>query len=125
MKKEQLAHLVLNKSHDLFWMIDAEFRLIHANNTYLNLIKTITGVEQNLNETVLVVGLGNGNIEKWKSYYKKAFEGTNVEFEKHFYPAASNVTQYSKYENLLLKTSWPSNPRFLNQQNEWWRNNWY
>ncbi|MEO5889955.1 MAG: PAS domain S-box protein [Ferruginibacter sp.] len=94
MKKVELAYLLPDQSNDLFWIIDADFRLIYANNTDLNLIKAVSGMEQKFNETVLLEGLIKGDIEKWKTCYKKGFEGTNFEMEDHLYHAASDVTQY-------------------------------
>ncbi|MEO6546381.1 MAG: hypothetical protein ABIN94_00215 [Ferruginibacter sp.] len=74
MLKDQLLNLLPDQSNDLFWVIDADLRLIYANKSYLNLINAISGVEQKLN----------------------APEGTNLEIEEHFYHGASNVIQYSQ-----------------------------
>lgn len=88
-----MSQLLLDQRNDLFWMIDADFRLVYANNTCLNLIRAVTGVEHKLNEIILVESVGKGITEKWKSYDRKAFEGTNFEIGD-VYHTASNVAQY-------------------------------
>jgi PAS domain S-box-containing protein len=96
MKQTHLPHLLLNQSKDLFWMIDLNFQLIYANKTYLNLMKEMTGVEKNLNESVLVEGFGEGYIEKWKAYYNRALKGEYFEIEEHFFHPALNEIQYGQ-----------------------------
>ncbi len=96
MKKDQLINIFLDITKDFFWIIDLNFQLIYANKAYLKLIKEVTGVEMKLSESVLVEGFGEGYIEKWKAYYKRALEGENFEIEGHFYNPQSNQIQYSQ-----------------------------
>ena len=96
MNRDLLTQILLDQSKDLFWMIDLDFKLIFANKTYFNLMKEVTGVEKKLNESVLVEGLGEGYIEKWKAYYNRALSGNHFDIEEHFYNPESNEIQYSQ-----------------------------
>ncbi len=96
MTQPQLSNLLLDQSKDLIWMIDLKFQLVYANNSYLNLMKEINGVEKKLNESIFVEDFGEGYIEKWKAYYNRALTGEYFEIEEHFYHPQLNEIQYSQ-----------------------------
>ena len=96
MKQTNLTNLLLDQSKDLVWMINLDFQLIYANKAYLSLMRKITGVEKKLNESVLVEGLGAGDIEQWKTYYNRALKGESFEIEEHYNHPESNEIQYSQ-----------------------------
>jgi len=96
MKQNHLSQLLLDQSKDLIWMINPAFQLVYANKAFLNLMKEVTGVEKKLNESALVEGFGEGYIEKWKGYYKRALKGEYFEIEEHYLHPETNEIQYSQ-----------------------------
>lgn len=96
MTKHIIQELYLEQSADLIWMIDTDFRLIYANESYLNTIVKATGVEKKLNDSVFVEGFGEGYIDKWKTYYKKALSGEPFEIDEHYYDSINNETRYGQ-----------------------------
>lgn len=81
MNHTSLTINALDQSKDAFWIVNLDFQLIYANKTYLNTIKKITGSTQELYKPVFL----QNDAEKWKSYYKRAFNGEYFEVENHFY----------------------------------------
>ncbi len=96
MSLNHLSELFLEQSEDLIWMIDPKYNLVFANQAYLSMMKDVTGKEKKLNEPVFVEGFGQGYIEKWKAYYKRAIGGEYFELEEHFYHPETNEVQFSQ-----------------------------
>ncbi|WP_194975824.1 PAS domain S-box protein [Aquiflexum lacus] len=89
-----LTNKILDQTKDLVWAVDNNLYLVYANSAYLNLMKEVTGVEKKLNTPILVEGFGEGYIEKWKAYYKRALSGEFFEIEEHFYNPDTKEMQY-------------------------------
>lgn len=96
MSQKNLEDLFLQQAADLFWMIDNDMNLVYANQAYLNLMKQVSGKEKKLKEKVFVEGFGEGYIEKWTDYYKKALTGHQFEIEEHYSHPLTNEIQYGQ-----------------------------
>lgn len=96
MEHTQLTNLILDQSKDLFWMINLDFQLIYANKKYLSVVKTVTGTEHKLYESAFVEDFGEEYIEKWKTYYNRAFKGEYFEIEDHHFNPKANEIQYGQ-----------------------------
>lgn len=96
MKQNQLSALLLNQNTDLFWIIDQKYQLIYANETFLNHLKEVTGVEKKLKDSTFFEGFEKSYILKWKSYYAKALSGTQFEIEEQSYDQNSDRIKYTK-----------------------------
>jgi PAS domain S-box-containing protein len=96
MKQNQLSALLLNQNTDLFWIIDQKYQLIYANETFLNHLKEVTGVEKKLKDSTFFEGFEKSYILKWKSYYAKALNGTQFEIEEQSYDQNSDRIKYTK-----------------------------
>lgn len=94
MKESQYIKMLLDQTDDLVWAVDHNLYLVYANKAYLNLMKEVTGVEKELNTDALIEGFGEGYIEKWTAYYKRALSGEFFEIEEHFYNPDANEFQY-------------------------------
>ena len=94
MTSSQLNGLYNDKSKDLIWMVDHEFRLIYANKTYLNFMEEVVGTKKTLNDSALLEHLGEDDMKKWKGYYKKALDGTYFEIEEHYFNPKLNDIQF-------------------------------
>lgn len=92
MTKEQLSILFLEQSKDSIWIVDIDYKLIYANKTFLGIMQSFTGKEQKLNESVLL----QGDTEKWKENYNKAFKGESFETDNHYYDAELKEIQYGQ-----------------------------
>ncbi len=83
--------LFLDQSGDRIWMIDTKLLLIYANQTYLNLISLVKSKKTKQSDTLVAVW-GEGSIDKWTSYYKKALAGDCFELEEQFiYPGNNKL----------------------------------
>ncbi|PZX61140.1 PAS domain S-box-containing protein [Algoriphagus ratkowskyi] len=96
MEQTQLPHLLLDQSRDLFWIINLDFQLIYANKKYLSIVKTVRGTEHKLYESIFIEDFGEEVIEKWKTYYKRAFKGEYFEIEDHHFNPKANEIQYGQ-----------------------------
>ncbi len=96
MLTKQYSNLLLDQSNDLIWMVDAELLLTYANQAYLTVMKQVTGIEKKLQEPVLVEGFGDGYIEKWTGYYKRALSGEQFELEEHYSQSETNEIKFGQ-----------------------------
>jgi len=96
MKRTEFSNLLFDQSKDLIWVINADLKLVYANKTFLSFMKAVTGVDQKLNEAILVEGFGEGYNEKWNSYYNRAFKGEFFEIEEQYVNPESNEIQFSQ-----------------------------
>jgi len=96
MPKSQLAHIFLEQSNDLIWIIDSSFYLKYANQAYQKVMKQVTGEEKKIDETIFTEGFGDGYIEKWKTYYERGLKGEHFEIVEHFYNPSTNQIEYSE-----------------------------
>mgnify|MGYP006171437327 FL=1 len=90
MNESELTQKLLNQSKDLIWIVDLDYKLIYANKKYLNTIKILTGKEHQLQESAFLEVFGQDYIEKWKSYYIRAFSGESFEVEEHHFNQSTN-----------------------------------
>ncbi len=94
MAPSQLNNLYIDKSKDLIWMVNHEFRIVYANKAYLNFMETVIGTKKQINDSAFINDFGEDDIEKWKGYYKKALAGTSFEIEEHFFNPKLNKIQF-------------------------------
>ena len=96
MNESELTQKLLNQSKDLIWIVDLDYKLIYANKKYLNTIKILTGKEHQLQESAFLEVFGKDYIEKWKSYYIRAFSGESFEVEEHHFNPSTNEINYGQ-----------------------------
>ncbi|MBC8769375.1 PAS domain S-box protein [Arenibacter sp. BSSL-BM3] len=94
MRQSQLINIFIDQNKDLLWMIDLDFKLIYANKAYLNVTKELNSVESTLNESIFADVVNEIEIEKWKTYYIRAFKGESFEIEEHYFNPKSNETEF-------------------------------
>lgn len=100
--------MLLDQTDDLVWAVDHNLYLVYANKAYLNLMKEVTGVEKELNTDALIEGFGEGYIEKWTAYYKRALSGEFLKLRNISIirtPMNSNTATLLSlpYEKILMK----------------------
>jgi PAS domain S-box-containing protein len=96
MNKADLAKQFLDQNENLIWMIDLDFRLTYANKAYQNFMKEVTGNEKELHQLAFVDDFGETDVEKWRSYYKRALTGEFFEIEEHFHHSNTREAQYNQ-----------------------------
>ena len=96
MKQSQLINQFLDQSKDLVWIVNLDFQLIYANQTYFNFMEDVTGAEKKLNESAFIDCFGKDDIKTWTTYYKRAFSDEYFEVEEHFYNEKSGEIQYNQ-----------------------------
>jgi len=103
MSKSHFPNIFLDQSKDPIWMIDLDYRLIYANKTYLELVKNITGKEQQINETAFIEDFDKNYTIKWRQYYTRALSGEAFEIEEHYSLPDTNEIYYGQitFEPLL------------------------
>lgn len=84
MDPNQLYKQFIEQSNDLIWMVDSNFQLVYANIAYFYFVKEVVGEENKLQETVFAKSFDDQFIQKWKTYYNRAFYGETFEIEEHF-----------------------------------------
>ncbi len=93
--QNNLLQLLHEQTEDLIWMVNPDFHLVYANSSYLNFMKDVTGREVKLNESVLIEGLGEDSIKKWKAFYSRALNGEKFEVEEQFLNTEIEKIKYS------------------------------
>ncbi len=91
-----MTNIFLDQSKDPIWMVNLDFQLIYANKSYLNIVKEITGKEQQLYESAFVEDFDEGYTKKWKSYYERALSGEKFEIEEHVSNPETNDIKYGQ-----------------------------
>jgi PAS domain S-box-containing protein len=64
------------------WSINKEYKLIALNDAFKRNMKFYSGIDFNINDSILIKGLFEDNHpSEWKKWYDKAFQGSNVREE--------------------------------------------
>jgi PAS domain S-box-containing protein len=73
---------LINSTSDLMWSINKEYKLIALNDAFKRNMKFYSGIDFNINDSILIKGLFEDNHpSEWKKWYDKAFQGSNVREE--------------------------------------------
>jgi len=73
---------LINSTSDLMWSINKEYKLIALNDAFKRNMKFYSGIDFNINDSILIKGLFEDNhSSEWKKWYDQAFEGKNVREE--------------------------------------------
>ncbi len=87
---------LINNTEDHMWSIDPRFRLLSANDSYLNYLRTISDKDFKVGDTILDPILGEERISKWKPLYQKALSGEKVQLQ---------LQDQTKYGDFVLVVS--------------------
>ena len=96
MTNNQLYNQLIDQSKDLIWMIDSNFQLVYANDSYYNFFKDVIGVERKIQDSAFIESFGKESISKWNKYYQRAFSGECFEIEEFFYHSKAHEIQYNQ-----------------------------
>lgn len=82
-KMRNLQHHVINSTTDLIWSIDKDYRLVLANEAYLNKMKIASGVEYAIGKKVASQTNKEWDLEderktKWSKIYDRALSGERI-----------------------------------------------
>lgn len=80
-KMRQNTQALINSTKDHMWSLDAGFRLLSANDNYLNYLRENHGRHFQLSESILHPSLGDERIAKWRKLYERVLRGEQVNFE--------------------------------------------
>lgn len=87
---------LINNTSDHMWSINPRFRLLSANNGYLNYLEDLCGKRLKIGDSVLDSNLDEERNQRWKSLYEKALSGEKVELQ---------LTDSSKFGSKILVVS--------------------
>lgn len=80
----QLSSQFLDQSSNLIWMVDSNFCLVYANTAYISFYTDMLGKKRKIHESVFTNEIDEQFIKKWKSYYKRAFNGETFKINEYF-----------------------------------------
>lgn len=73
---------IINNTKDLIWSVDRNYRLITANNNFLEVMHAMTGIWLKRNDDLLLnQNFSEEFITLWKSFYDRGFKGETVKEE--------------------------------------------
>ncbi|WP_158860530.1 PAS domain-containing sensor histidine kinase [Lunatibacter salilacus] len=81
-EKNNLEALI-NNTRDFMWSIDCNFKLIAANNAFVDIISLITSRAVSIGDSIFIEGFPGDHHEKYKKTYERVFKGeviTEVEY---------------------------------------------
>ena len=96
MNLTNLFKSIVEESNDLIWAINAEYRLVYANQAYLQLMQEVTGKETKILDPVFEEGFGKGYVEKWKNYYSRAIQGESFVVLENFQKPGSGIVEFNQ-----------------------------
>lgn len=96
MNQEQLSQRILDQCEYLIWVIDLDFRLIYANETYQSFMSETIGFKKIIGDSAFIKEFGKEDIEKWRAYYTRAIGGELFEIIEHFYHPELDENEYNQ-----------------------------
>ncbi|HRE42049.1 MAG TPA: PAS domain S-box protein [Ignavibacteria bacterium] len=93
-KKSVPKNFLINDKSDVQWRVDKDFKLIAANQIFLDSIFNMTGVNLNFNESVLLDVFGDEITKLWSNRYSKVLNGENLIFQENFGSYVGNEDQF-------------------------------
>ncbi|SEI89320.1 hypothetical protein SAMN05192553_101732 [Cyclobacterium xiamenense] len=70
MAGKTLSELLLNKTNDPVWIVDAELNLVEANPAFYALMKKNLSIVKKPWESIFISKFGSDQVQRWKAYYK-------------------------------------------------------
>lgn len=97
---------LINNTIDLMWSIDLEFNLITSNQAFDQMFLLLSGHRVQNGETVLPQGFTANQLETFRGYYQRAFQGeTFTEIEYHEGSWASISFNPIKKDDMVIGTA--------------------
>jgi len=86
---------LINGTPDLIWSVDTEYRLIAANESFRQLMKTLSGKTIREGDNVLIKEFGVEQISKWKLLYGRAFKGERFTVKDQYYNPVKQIMEHT------------------------------
>jgi PAS domain S-box-containing protein len=86
---------LINGIQDMIWSVDANLRLITANHSFVEMVKSLTGEIIAEGDSVLIKEFGDERLSKWKRNYERAFNGEQFNINNEHYNPITRATRYS------------------------------
>ncbi|TGK51604.1 PAS domain S-box protein [Leptospira kanakyensis] len=103
-KKNQEA--LINGTSDLIWSLDSNYRLIAANQAFLDVMGFLLGVVAKEGDSVLILNQGEAFYEKWKGYYERGLSGETFKtYEKFLSPITGKEEHREVFFNPIRNTN--------------------
>lgn len=96
-KRNQEA--LINGTSDLIWSLDSKFRLIAANQSFLDVMGFLLGTTAKEGDSVLIMNQGEAFYEKWKGYYERGLSGESFKTYERF---ISPITQLEEHREVFF-----------------------
>lgn len=90
---------LINGTSDLIWSLDSKFRLIAANQSFLDVIGFLLGTTAKEGDSVLIMSQGEAFYEKWKGYYERGLLGESFKTYERF---ISPITQMEEHREVFF-----------------------
>ncbi|UPQ77995.1 PAS domain S-box protein [Flavobacterium azooxidireducens] len=88
---------LINSTDDLIWSVSTDFKLIAANNPFINELKKITNVEIQQGDSFFTEGLyPEDYLNYWKNLYTRAFTGESFKVEIYTPPLAARDESWTE-----------------------------
>ncbi|MCW7468546.1 PAS domain S-box protein [Leptospira kanakyensis] len=103
-KKNQEA--LINGTSDLIWSLDSNYRLIAANQAFLDVMGFLLGVVAKEGDSVLILNQGEAFYEKWKGYYERGLSGETFKtYERFLSPITGKEEHREVFFNPIRNTN--------------------
>ena len=100
---------LINNTNDLLWSVDRDFKLITSNKAFDEMIMYMSGKPIERQGNVLETGFPPEEIERYKSYYERAFAGEKFTVENHSNTPVEYWSETSFYpiynDNIIIGTA--------------------
>ncbi|TGN05721.1 PAS domain-containing protein [Leptospira bandrabouensis] len=93
-KRNQEA--LINGTSDLIWSIDANFRLVAANQSFLSLLSFLQQATAKEGDSVLVKTIGEDFYLKWKGYYERGLSGESFTSYENFISPITKLEEHKE-----------------------------
>jgi PAS domain-containing protein len=86
---------LINGIQDMIWSVDTNLHLITANNSFVEMVKSLTGEIITEGESVLLKEFGEERLAKWRRNYERAFNGEQFNVNNEHYNPITQAIRYS------------------------------
>lgn len=92
---------LINNTNDMLWSVDRDYKLITSNKAFDKIVNSMTGKYPVKSSSILLNEFSNAQLEKYKSYYQRAFSGetfTEIEHDSSLKDFWSEISFNPIYE---------------------------
>ncbi len=87
---------LINTTQDMMWSVDSNLYIIAANDSFVKMIKMLTGNIIKEGDCALIKEFGEEHLVKWKVFYQQVLNGEQITVKDQYYNPIKKKLEYSQ-----------------------------